>query len=277
MARRSLPLDRFHLLLAKANAAGAARLTLYRTRWHIAGDCQNPYTTFVEGRRERHRPSDPGGNALRPVWTPGTIQNQLLEIDTRCRRCDACLKTRSRRWRGAAKAEMRASTRTWFGTLTLSPQSHHIALSQARHAEAIQGGDFDALTEEEQFAARCRAIAPELTKYLKRFRKNKPGLRYLLVTEKHESGLPHYHMLVHEAPLGSTVTHHDLASNWKLGFEKWRLAPAKNPGVALYLCKYLAKSLQARVRASQGYGVTTSDLHTYVIDQLRLIDRENIF
>ena len=259
----------------KALKAGARRASLFRVRWNIAGDCEKPYTTEVHGRPERGRPSDPQRYKRYRIVAPGLATPGVLEIETRCRRCGPCLALRSRRWRGAALAETRASSRTWFGTLTLSPEHHFRFFAKASNRLANQGVDLDRLTEREQFLERHREISPELTKYIKRFRKNKPGLRYLLVLERHKSGLPHYHMLVHEAPLGGIVTHRELSSKWDFGFERWRLSDPQNPMSAVYLCKYLSKAAEARVRASQGYGVTTSYMHTHVIDQLLSIDRVN--
>lgn len=266
MARR-LHLDRLHAILETAYAAGARRRSAFITEWSIAGDCESPYFTEIQGRPER-RPGDPRYQ----IVGVGHPTPQTLWLHTRCRRCRRCLRMRARRWFGGALRETKASTRTWFGTLTLSPEWQLRALSTARVNLAAQGVDFDCLDGPAQFLERHKAVSPELTKYIKRIRKESgAALRYLLVAEKHESGLPHYHMLVHEAPLGGTVSHRTLSTQWGLGFERWRLSDPQKPARAGYLCKYLSKSLQARVRASQGYGVTTSELHTYVSAQLRKV------
>lgn len=264
-AKRILHMDRFNTILTTAMQNGGRRISLLRSEWDISGDCYNPYPTEISGR-----PSAPQGERTIIVG-PGRERPGVLLLHTRCRKCERCLKARMRRWAGAVRREHAASQRTWFGTLTLSPDEQFKAQMRATAKLAAQGVDFDALTEAEQFLARHRAIGPDLTKYVDRVRKESGAkLRYLLVAEVHKSGLPHYHMLYHEAPLGGVVTHRTLSTQWKLGFERWRLAnPQKTQDNPTYLCKYLSKSLLARVRASQGYGVTTSDLHTYVIASLK--------
>lgn len=155
-------------------------------------------------------------------------------------------------WEQRAKAEVQAAQRTWFGTLTLRPEAHATMGSRARVRLSRQGIDFDALPFGEQFLERHREINVEITKYLKRVRKQSPlGFRYLLVVEHHKSGLPHYHMLVHELVDGA-VKYAVLADQWQLGFEKWKVVADMRQ--ATYLCKYLSKATIARVRASVAYG-----------------------
>lgn len=253
-----------HRLVRQALGAGGRQRGLSTVEWSIAGDCYSPFLTVIEGRAERHteRYQYVGPGKPRPMW---------LELQTRCRRCERCAANRARRWYGAAKREIAASGRTWFGTLTLSPENHFRMAAIAAAGLAKQGVDFDTLSAAEQYRERHRAISPEITKYLKRIRKSTDtALRFLCVAEVHESGLPHYHMLVHEPPLAKGVTHRTLSTKWQLGFERWRLSDPQNPiAAAKYLSKYLSKSMDARVRASQGYGVTTSELHTHVIASLR--------
>lgn len=155
-------------------------------------------------------------------------------------------------WAMRAKAEVQGSPRTWFGTLTLRPEAHTTMLARARARMSRQGIDFDTLAFGDQFAERVKQCNVEITKYLKRVRKATPaGFRYLLVAEHHKSGLPHFHMLVHERESGS-VKHAVLSGQWLLGYEQWRLIESLNQ--ATYLCKYLSKATVARVRASGGYG-----------------------
>ena len=76
------------------------------------------------------------------------------------------------------------------------------------------------------------------------------------------SGLPHYHLLVHEQAPGATEER-VLRQEWStLGFSKFRLVHDERG--ASYAAKYLAKSTAARVRASKDYGngfaVPLSDL-----------------
>lgn len=136
---------------------------------------------------------------------------------------------------------------------------HHYFLAKARSFEGQQGVDFDALPVGEQLVLRHKYISPEITRYLKRIRKQSSApLRYLCVMESHKSGLPHYHMLVHEQDPALPVRHKLLTDQWLLGFTVWKLCPLGDVRAATYLCKYLSKSTAARVRASVRYGQTTT-------------------
>lgn len=154
-------------------------------------------------------------------------------------------------WEQRAKAETEIASRTWFGTLTLRPEAHATIANRARSRLSRQGIDFEMLAFGEQFLERHRECNLEITKYLKRVRKHSGSFRYLCVAEHHKSGLPHYHLLVHEFIEGS-VKHEVLSRQWGLGFEKWKLIHETKQ--ATYLCKYLSKASVARVRASGGYG-----------------------
>lgn len=141
--------------------------------------------------------------------------------------------------------------RTWFGTLTMDPHWHSLALMRARSKHS----DWSRLEESRQFGALVREVSPELTKYLKRVRKQSGApLRYILVSEKHSeqlAGLPHFHLLVHELDADTPVRKAVLKDEWKLGFSRWKLA---DRWTARYVCKYLAKEASTRVRASKDYG-----------------------
>lgn len=176
-----------------------------------------------------------------------------LEMHLRCRKCERCRKIRQRMWSARAKAETAASSRTWFGTLTLRPDAHHIMLARARVRLARGGTDFDSLSFGEQFQERYKECSKEITKYIKRVRKESGvAFRTLIVCEHHKSGLPHFHLLVHERDAAGVVKHRTLSSQWQLGFEKWRVVSDLRE--ATYLCKYLSKASVARVRASAAYG-----------------------
>lgn len=179
-----------------------------------------------------------------------------LDLEVRCRKCPQCLRARSALWRMRASAETTFSARTWFGTLTLSPACHSQALSIVQAVEALNGIDYDLLDASEQFTLLVTQIGREITKYIKRLRKQSgASLRYLLVVEKHQSGVPHFHMLVHEPFIDQSIGERELRKQWTLGFSKWKLADTKHPG---YVCKYISKSAESRVRASLHYGETPS-------------------
>lgn len=167
--------------------------------------------------------------------------------------CQQCLQLRSSEWRYRATSEMRESARTWFGTLTLRPEEHHKMVSRARQRLWSGGTDFDALSPHDQFMERMTEIGREVTLYLKRVRKESGArVRYLLVAEAHKTGLPHLHILVHEASADKPVRHKTLEGQWKLGFTRFKLA--HDVKTASYVCKYISKALLARVRASLRYG-----------------------
>jgi len=177
-----------------------------------------------------------------------------LDLEVRCRKCPQCLRARAAMWRMRATQETTFSARTWFGTLTLSPESYSKALSIVQAVEVLNGIDYDLLDASEQFSLIVGQIGRDITKYIKRLRKQSGAtLRYLLVVEKHQSGLPHFHMLVHEPNIDQSIGERELRKQWTFGFSKWKLADQKHPG---YVCKYISKSAESRVRASLHYGTT---------------------
>ena len=244
----------FKCLLLRALEAGASRESVIRIAWDVAGKCEDPKSVELFGRPEGLLGDQDYG------WSPGQPGPHWLQLKVRCRRCRPCLRFRSMVWRSRAEVEMRLSRRTWFGTLTLRPDRHTYYMYQAALAASRSGIDFESEPEHEQFRRRHVEISKEISKFLKRVRKRSGAyLRYLLVAEAHKSGLPHYHLLVHEVT-DRPVTKRQLESCWRDGFSKWKLVEADQKNVAGYVAKYLAKSAMARVRASLHYGQTLSDL-----------------
>lgn len=121
--------------------------------------------------------------------------------------------------------------------------------------------DYDDLSDQQKLKARLKHSGSEVTRYLKRLRHHaKAPLRFVCVTELHKEkliGLPHYHLLIHEQTRNA-ITHAVLAEHWKWGFERWRLLEPSSRA-EWYLCKYLAKSNDDRVRASLRYGGRQND------------------
>ena len=205
--------------------------------------CRNPQRVITEGR---------------PQWVGpdrriNASPSKLLMVDllVPCRRCAPCLEARAREWTRRAMDETTRRYRTWFGTLTMDPHWHALAMLRARSKHS----DWSELPPERQFGALVREVSRELTLYLKRVRKRSGApIRYLLVSEKHSdklAGLPHFHLLVHEMDAGRPVRKEVLKSEWRLGFSRWKLADRWS---ARYVCKYLAKEASTRVRASLDYG-----------------------
>lgn len=166
-------------------------------------------------------------------------------------------------WRERAKEEIRQANRTWFATLTVSPENHYRMQCEGLRRLEERSVDIKTLSQEEVFSAEHKALTRELTLFLKRVRKvSRAKLRYLLVVERHKSGYPHYHLLIHEH--GVKVTYRQLAAEWKLGFTQFKLIA--DDRAAAYVAKYLSKSNDGRVRASIRYGETitvkTSSRHS---------------
>lgn len=218
----------------------------------MAGDCQNPIEIYRAGWS-----TGPSGKCeLNTLSGSAGKLRKAVSVKLRCRQCTSCLRARGRYWRRAAMNEMAQSAivggRTWFGTLTLTPE--YQAEATYRAMSAVGGPDvFWELSPQKQFAERHHAVQRQLTLALKRLRKEMGAgaFRYLLVCEAHKSGLPHYHMLIHECSATLSVRKSSLNDFWRLGFSQWRLA---KPEAAAYVAKYLSKAALARVRASQRYG-----------------------
>lgn len=280
--RKQLHFDRLCRIIGSAQERGAKRVSGMSFQLDVAGKCQNPRTVclFARPPASERDPREKFADHVRKFFPGAKVKRMLderprrakyirveagarvpveqrtrhplqLELQVRCRKCDKCRELRRIIWSQRAQAETQVAPRTWFGTLTLSPEAQVTMGNRARVRLAAQGIDFEAISFADQFAERHREIGSEITKYLKRVRKQCGSFRYLLVVEHHKSGLPHYHMLVHEVVEGA-VTHAVLAQQWQIGFEKWRLVAQTKQ--ATYLCKYLAKTNAARVRASAEYG-----------------------
>lgn len=266
-------LDRAQEIASHAIDNGGMFIRPRTVAWGVAGKCSNPFSVQINGRPMR-KPLDPVArcvrankdgfvvkratadaqtyNAATRVAAGETKQPLWVDLEVGCRQCPACLQRRGVAWRERAKVEINCASRTWFGTLTLSPHEHCMSVYRA-------GAEFDIASPAEQFRLRHRAITPLITKYIKRIRKHGgSGLRILCIAEAHKSGLPHYHALVHE-PHGVPVRHSLLTQQWQHGFSKWKLV-SDGDKAASYVAKYLFKSSLARVRASAGYGESRTAL-----------------
>lgn len=191
-------------------------------------------------------------------------ERKAVAVSLRCRKCSTCLYARGKYWEEAATREIALAygrgCRTWFGTLTLTPEEQAKAAYAAMSAVGVEA--FGAMTASEQMPLRHGAVSRSLTLALKRLRKRLGvnTFRYLLVCEAHKSGLPHYHALVHETSRDRPIRKSVLNDFWPLGFSQWRLA---KPEAAKYTAKYLSKSAVARVRASVRYGSWTHDFSAF--------------
>lgn len=215
-----------------------------RIRWPMAGGCEDPYVTECMARPSR------GNDGKRVTIGRGTEHTLVVELHTRCRKCANCRKQRAALWRSRAEWETILAPRTWFGTLTVRPSEHYLAqcaVTAYLEARSIPTGE---VSDDRLFRLLAAREATEITKMFKRFRKSGMQFRYLVVTEMHQSGYPHFHVLLHE--VGDPVRYRALEKAWPLGFSKWRLVA--DPKEARYLSKYLSKDARSRVRASRAYG-----------------------
>lgn len=209
---------------------------------------KDPFVDWV-GRREGEKFPRflPGleARADKPMMT-------TVVISVRCRKCPRCLSQKRRQWTAKAIAEVRQASRTWFVTLTVGRDRRLWATMAAMKATfRARNEEWDCVSPVDRTRAIAKVIHPEITRWLKRVRKQSSApLRYLLVAEAHKDGFPHFHLLVHEMgqPCGERV----LRRQWKWGFAQAVLLDA--PENAGYVCKYISKCPQTRVRASARYG-----------------------
>lgn len=156
-------------------------------------------------------------------------------------------------WRLRAVAEWRDAARTWLATMTLRPEAYVHCLSRARSRLAKAGTDYEALDFHARYVEVESEGFAEIQRWIKRLRKNTGApLRYLCVSEAHKTGVPHWHLLIHELDESSPIRHRVLSGSWKWGFDDYRLLVDQK--AASYVAKYLQKSVSARVRASARYG-----------------------
>lgn len=235
-----------HALAARALHEGAERPKINHLQWNVAGNCESPLEI------ERYaRPSPKAGKFV--TIEPGKTKVPFgVDLTVPCRKCVRCLARRRLHWQHRAYAELCGSPRTWFATLTLSPVAQLRFLNLARRFARKQGEDYETYTADEKFGRLCRQVGKEVSLYLARLRKHSAPFRYLVVYERHESGLPHLHALLHETVEGST-TERLLRLQWRVGHSKFKCVDT-DPRIASYVAKYLSKEASVRVRASRRYG-----------------------
>lgn len=250
---------------------GVVQKSLMSYEWDVSGQCEAPHVFELFARPQLF-----GSAALRglapqdrraflncglvpatPVkgfsWQKGDNHPARLTLTVRCRRCAWCLRRRAYEWRTKAQLEIEAAPRTWFATYTLSPDEHFRVECEARSLAQKRSTVFEHNSEIEQFRLRCAAGGSDITRYVKRIRKQSGAqIRYLWVAERHQSGLPHYHALIHEVNADQPLRKAVLKEQWPHGFSRFKLVEGR--GAAGYVCKYLSKDIAARVRSSIRYG-----------------------
>lgn len=208
---------------------------------------------FLEPRFPCANPVELPSIGLPSMFDPAQREPLTLVMKARCRKCDGCLAHRRALWTARAMDELKSAHRTWFGTLTIRP-SERVRLRYLAESRYLRAGReaLSSLDDAEQFRIVCRQLGRELTLFLKRVREQCGPFRYLVVVERHKSGDPHLHILLHEA--SAALLKAKLEAQWRIGFSHWRLVDGADPRSAYYVCKYLAKDALTRVRASQRYG-----------------------
>lgn len=200
------------------------------------------------------------GSCIRPITMSAHNHESALLAKrlVRCRRCVECLHARRYYWAMAALEQTRQARRTWFGTLTLSAASQAEMLTRARFNSRDPNAEYwDDPACDARFAAVRRELMLECRRYWARLRKAGHSFKYFLVFERHKSGLPHMHFLLHEQD--SPILKRVLEAQWPWGFSKPMLVGGRSnqtvppEKAAWYVAKYLSKSEQARQIASKGY------------------------
>jgi hypothetical protein len=216
------------------------------------GNCSTPVELYARGLPDK----------LLVVLGMEAETPSVGTLRVRCRKCEECLRHRARLWAARARNEIDLSERSWFGTLTLSPENALRTQFAMETAATRQGWCLQELSKSDQFKKLVEQVSPEVTKFLKRIRRASGArLRYLCVAEPHDSaktsderrGVPHWHLLIHEN-LGR-VTERQLSCGWRYGWSQFRLVDRADSRTPFYLTKYLTKSeTAARLRASIDYG-----------------------
>lgn len=220
--------------------------------WDVGAYCDDPQA------RTLHARGDAGRMTAKYKWAsnPKSLTVHLAGLP--CRRCAKCLWLKSEQWTDRAMTELALWPRSWFVTLTLDPAWQHrsfMAEMADKNSRGWRDSDFD--LSKAEWNLRAVGAAKLLTKYLKNVRKPHSGeaaidLRYLCSIERHKSGLPHLHLLMHEA--GGKLTYRRILDRWKYGRIKKANLVSDHDEAAWYVCKYVSLNEATRVRCSLRYG-----------------------
>lgn len=234
------------------------------------------YEAFAQGKADREGSSDRwviryAGNCEKPIEMRRTAEGAGwlgATYQMRCRRCKACLRARTWYWALAGMKETKQASelglRSWFGTLTFAPEAQRDLWQRAMekwaeaHASTTEVPEWwnDELCDERFHWVR-EEVRREIQLYWKRLRKAGHKFRYLVVIERHKTGLPHVHYLLHEVE--ERIRKKDQQVQWPFGFVKTTIVGGRSRKAAApdkaawYVVKYLSKSVQARQMASQHY------------------------
>lgn len=253
MVQRTVRFDVGLRLFFTALARGGDRKGVTWAETDVSAGCQSPVTVSYVGRRDTIMLKS---HVVKPdARDPTTWESVETIMHVKCRQCDECMRKRRSHWWHRAKAEMAYAPRTWFATFTYAPAEILKREIDVSRKLRVQGIDFDALAPEERYSSLVDRTGKDITLFMKRVRKSGKGpVRYLVVSEAHKSGLPHYHALIHEMVSGA-ATYDLLRKSWPWGFTQFKLA---DPEAVSYVAKYISKDAKCRVRASEHYGKDTA-------------------
>ena len=259
---RASPLHTAKLLAFQATMDGTDVAAMH-------GDCASPQVHQVRGaesdllsrlRQWREGQTD-YAEGYGHIGGFGPPHTRLTYVSVRCRKCQPCQDHRQRVWTARAIDEIAMAERSWFVTLTFRPDVRFTLECQADNASRRRRAErLSDLNSTDRYRAITAHAGQAVTLWLKRLRKvSKAKLRYLLVTEAHKDGFPHFHLVLHQ--VSGTVTKRDIEQAWRRnGFSHCRLIDRHDAKAAYYACKYLNKSALTRVRASLRYGQMRTQL-----------------
>lgn len=260
----SISIEGLAELASRAILHGASRVEGSNTfAWDVNAYCENPFNRTLHARGY-----DKG--ILRKhkfAISPGSLSVHMTGLP--CRKCRKCLYIRASQWRDRIVNELENAQRTWFVTLTMNPATHQRTFMEQMAIKNSSGWldtDFD--TEAMEWKLRASGASSLLTAWLKRVRSRSDygegiGLRYVAVTEKHKSGLPHLHLMLHET--AGSLTYRRICDKWTDGY-RFKGKHVAGHGFAdaslvrdvkkcaWYVAKYVTKDSLTRMRASQNYG-----------------------
>ncbi len=185
---------------------------------------------------------------------------RTLSLKVPCRKCGPCRMARRMLWTDRAVRQYRASTRSWFVTLTFRPEERYKLRLQAEKRLRDSGGDFASLSERDRFSELLREYQRPVSLYLMRLRKGlatrgwkQVAFRYIVVPERHADGAPHFHAILHEMSEDAPIVKARIEEAWPHGVLHARLL--RDERAARYAVKYLGKQdFCGRLRASRHYG-----------------------
>lgn len=264
-----------HTMFARPSADDARHVMSARDRADLFRSCgvEKSARRFVQDGAPRDVIIKRGGKVPLELtmWVP-------------CGRCPPCLRAKARRWRERGQAAARAllaanpNVRVWWCTYSFSPENHYRALVDAEVLSRSRGVEFAELSLRQQRRLMEHHehgfYGVAFDKYFKRLRKGAgkykgAGFVYLLVSELHRGGgvldgKVHYHALLFETDDSRPLLKAQLKGNWwgdehgteyRLGHCRFKLlAPEDVCRTVGYICKYITKDADARVRASKFLG-----------------------